>query len=169
MAENTCAAARLAIETRDFVGWRGLPEGCDPHAVFADLPALTDLPEKRLGEDYQSASFALLALPGYYRPQASFRAGELMLFDGANPDLHGGYERLRADLGTPTATYDWDYGLLHITDGEWVYPERGLTLFVNTDATRALHIALYHPASLTDYRARLRLHLGTTKKPLRRA
>lgn len=170
MASHDCATARRAIATRQFVSWQGLPAGCAARELFDDFPAdLTDRPVRPLGDAFRPAVFVLLALPGYYRPMASLRDGALVLVDGMNPELAGGAAPLLDDLGEPAAQLDWHYGTLPIAAGEWVYPARGITLFLNTTRDRALHIALYHATSLDDYTRSLRPHLRKEMRPLRRA
>ncbi len=166
MPDPSCPAVRKALETCDFRHWQGLPAACAAHDLFADLPTdLSDLPTRPLGDDFAAADFVLLDLPGYYRPMASFRAGKLVLFDGMNPELAGDFAALHADLGAPVARLDWYHGTLPIPAGEWVYPARGITLFVNTTADTALHIALYGATNLETYRSELRPHLRKRLTP----
>ena len=170
MRPDPCTSARTAIMMRDFVGWQGLPAECSGQELFDITPAdLEGRPGRLLGNDFDPAVFVLLSLEGYYRPMASFREGKLVLFDAMNPELRGGFDWLRSDLGEPAARMDWYYGTLAIAAGEWAYPERGITIFVNTEANRALHVALYYPASLEEYRNRLRPHLRKEPWPRQRS
>lgn len=168
MTQESWASIREAIETRNFVGWQGIPKGCTAQNLFDDVPDdLSDRPVRRLGDDVRSAKFVLLELEGYYRPMVSFREGQFILFDAMNPELAQGFAPLRDDLGEPAARLDWYYGTLEIPDGEWVFPERGITVFLNTTADKALHIALYRPTMLKKYRKRLRPVLRKRLRPMR--
>ena len=89
---------------------------------------------------------------------ANFRDGALILVDGMTPELDGGAGPLLADLGTPATRLDWDFGTLPISQGEWPYPERGITLFLNTTSDKVLHLALYAPT--------LDAYLGSLRPPL---
>ena len=170
MPSPDCAAIRQAIEGRQFVGWRGLPAGCAAGDLFDDFPTdLTDRPTRPLGDEFRPAVFVLLTLPGYYRPMASLRDGALVLVDGMNPELAGGVAPLLDDLGEPAARFDWHYGTLPIAAGEWVYPERGITVFLNTANNKALHIALYQATTLKDYQRTLRPHLRKEPRPMRQS
>jgi hypothetical protein len=162
------AAARRAIESRELVDWRGLPAGLAPHELFPDLPPdQSGWARRSLGAEFAPADFAVLELDGYYRPTVSSRDGIVVMFDGMNPELPGGLGPLSADLGRPAAMLDYSSGTLPVKAGEWPYPERGISLFVNTTAARLLHIALYAPTTLDDYERRLRPHLGKTRRPSR--
>jgi hypothetical protein len=66
----------------------------------------------------------------------------------ATPELEGGAAPLIADLGLPATRLDGDYGTLPIAQGEWPYPLRGVTLFLNTTSDKVLHLALYQPTTL---------------------
>ncbi|MDQ2807307.1 MAG: hypothetical protein M3Z04_10420 [Chloroflexota bacterium] len=166
MPPVSCTTARQALETRDFLDWQGLPDACTAHDLWADVPQdLSDLPRRLLGDKAEAAVFVLLDLPGYYRPLASFCAGKLVLFDGTNPELAGGFAPLRANLGEPVARLDWYHGTLPIPAGEWVYPARGITVFVNTTAEEILHIALYRSTSLATYCSSLRPNLRKRLNP----
>lgn len=160
MAGNELKIIRKAIEIRDFVGWSGLPSTCDPHDVFDDFPTdLSDRAERPLGDTFEPATFVVLDMGGYYRPTASIRDGSLVLFDGMTPELAGGTQRLLDALGPATARLDWYFGTLEVKGGEWVYPERGMTLFMNSTGDKALHIALYKSTDLKTYANTLRPHL----------
>jgi hypothetical protein len=169
MTIDACQAAARAIRERQFVGWRGLPGGCTPAALVPGLPdplpELADQPARRLGSDASSAAFVVLELPGWYRPMASFRGGSVVLVDGMTPELAGGAAPLLADLGAPAAKLDWDYGTLPIAHGEWPYPERGVTLFLNTTSDKVLHMALYVPTTLEVYLRTLRPPLAKRPAP----
>ena len=39
-----------------------------------------------------------------------------------------------------------------VDDGEWIYAARGITVFVNTDPDRVLHVALYAPTTAVRLR-----------------
>lgn len=164
-----CSVVGKKIADRDFVGWTGIPVECDAAALFGGLPAdLASRPRRNLGDELTPAMFWVLDLPGYYRPTASFVDGKLVLFDGMNPELGGGFAALRDDLGAPVARLDWERGTLPIAAGEWVYPARGITVFVDPEAPdTALHIAVYHATTLDAYRRRLRPHLGKQVRPRR--
>jgi hypothetical protein len=168
MTTDACQTAAHAIQVRNFVGWRGFATGCTPHALVPGLPDpmpdLGEQPSRRLGADASSAAFVLLDLPGWYRPMASFRAGELVLVDGMNPELDGGAAPLLAELGAPATKLDWSYGTLPIAQAEWPYPDRGITVFLNTTSDKVLHLALYQPTTLDVYLRSLRPPLA--KRPL---
>ena len=168
MIQNNCQSIRKSIETRNFLDWHGLPQECTAQQLFPNiLEDLTDRPVRPLGDDFSPAKFVLLELAGYYRAMASFREDQLILFDAMNPDLPGGFLPLHKELGEPATRLDWHYGTLSIPTGEWIYPERGITIFLNTTSDKALHIALYQPTTLLKYQRSLRPHLQKHVRPLR--
>jgi hypothetical protein len=160
----TCDDAKQAIEARRFVGWTGLPATCTAQEMFGILPD-AEYGHRRLGT--ATAGMRLLDLPGYYRPLVSVRDGVVVLFDGTNPELEGGWAALSADLGEPEAKEDFTHGTIERPGGEWIYAARGITVFVRSDTTVAVHVAVYAPTTVSDYLARLRPHLGKTPLPRR--
>lgn len=97
-----------------------------------------------------------------------FRGNDLLLADARRPALPGGVDGLLASLGSPEARLDSYLGTLEIEESEWVYADRGLTIFVNPSNRRLLRIAVYRPASLAEYREALRLNLKRVRLPLQR-
>lgn len=157
---------RDLIVSAQLVGWHGLPAACRPNDLFGELSNDTsEWAQRPLGEDYERAAFAVLDLPNYYRPTVSVRDGEVVLFDGMNPELAGGLCPLLEDLGLPETELDYSHGTLPVPRGEWVFPRRGVTLFLNATGESALHVALYQATSVEAYRRRLRPHLGKTLRP----
>jgi hypothetical protein len=151
------------IRRRDFIGWTGLPADLAPADLGADGDPESWAP-RRLGEAHEPARRRGLDLEGYRHPEVSVREGRVVLFDGAFPQLD--YDALIADLGDPEERLDYVHGFIHVGEGEWIYGARGITVFINTDATQLLHIAVYAPTTVAEYVAHLRPKLGSTPRPL---
>jgi hypothetical protein len=155
MKTSTCDDARQAIRSRRFVGWRGMPRGCVPEALF-DVAFDESWGLRKLGDDHDAARMRLLDITGYYRPLASVRDGEVVMFDGTNPELDGGWSALASDLGTPDATRDFVYSTVTMSGGERIHATRGITIFLNPENEMVLHVAVYAPTTVEDYEKRLR-------------
>jgi hypothetical protein len=153
---NPCESARSRIEARRFIGWTGLPAGCSPASMFGVDPD-EQWGELELGERFESARSRLLALSGYYRPMGFVRHGEVVLFDGMNPALDGGWPALRNDLGAPDATLDWVHGTVRMPAGELVHARRGITVLLNPENDVVIHVSVYVPTTVEEYVSRLRL------------
>ena len=166
MNAEICDRARAAILERNFTAWRGLPDDCGIAELFDKTqPDSAKMAARSLGDNFVRTAFAVLEVPGYYRPTVSIRDGRLVLFDAMNPELAGGFAPLHATLGEPDARLDWVYGSVPFPKGEWPYPARGITVFVNDTEDRALHVALYRATTLATYRAELRPHLAKQALP----
>jgi hypothetical protein len=94
-----------------------------------------------------------------------FSAEELILGDARHPELPGGLEKLLTALGPPQDRLESYLGTLAVENSEWVYPERGLTVFVNPANRRLLRIAVYQPVGLSEYLEKLRLNLKRVRLP----
>ena len=160
-ATSTCETARRAIENRRFVGWRGLPAGCTPDALFG-VAFDNTWGLRELGDAFAPARMHILELRGYYRPLATVRDTTVVMFDGMNPELEAGWDALSRDLGTPEAARDFEFGTIAMTGGERVHASRGITVFVNPENQFVLHIAVYAPTTVDDYVHQLRPSLKKT-------
>ena len=156
MPAMSCDAARRAIETHQFVGWHGLPAGCTPESLFG-IPYDDTWGMQSLGARFARARSRVLELAGYYRPMAYVRDGQVVLFDGMNPTLDGGWAPLSADLGPPEATFDWVLGTTPMPAGERVHAARGITIYLNPANDKVAFVSVYPPTTVDEYAQRLRL------------
>jgi hypothetical protein len=163
MPTDTCADARTAIEARRLAGWTGLPAGCQPDALFGVAldESWGQLP---LGAALEPTRSRLLELPGFYRPMARVRDGAVVMFEAGMPELADDLPALLASLGPPDDVADFVFRDVTMTGGERVFARRGVTLFVNPENQRVLHVALYSPTTVETYRARLRLDLSARRR-----
>jgi hypothetical protein len=64
---------------------------------------------------------------------------------------------LTGKLGPPAAKLDSYFGNASMPGGEWVYPQIGLTLFVEPDNRNPLRVALYPATTIEEYRKKFRI------------
>jgi hypothetical protein len=166
---HNCENARQTISSLDLRAWQGLPARCDWQAWTGPLPSdWREVYARPLGSSARPAHQLDAAVPGYQNPHLYFVDGEAVLFEAmVGPKLEA-FQELLQELGTPAAQLDWDFGTLPLPRSEYVYPARGITLFLNTDQDRALHISLYAPTTLEAYLERLRPRFGSQRRPLSR-
>lgn len=166
MTPSTCDTARRAIEARRFIGWQGLPPACTPDQLvgvaFDETWGL-----RKLGDRFEPTRMRLLELAGYYRPLVNVRDGAVVMVDGYNPELDGGWPALASDLGTPEASRDFVHGTTPMAAGEHIHAARGITVWVNPDNQFVVHVAVYAPTTVDDYLARLRPSLSKQPTPRR--
>lgn len=151
----TCDDARRAIEARRFIGFRGLPTGCTPDAVFG-LRIDESWGRLPLGSSADESGSRLIERAGYGGALAYERGGFVVAFDAMTPQLDGGWPALAADLGTPDATFDWVFGTVPMPGGERVYVRRGLTIFLNPENEVVVYLTAYAPTTVEEYARRLR-------------
>jgi hypothetical protein len=162
-----CVPLREAITARSFIGWRGFTDGCTPAILLDALPAdFSELAYWDLGSSFTRSQFVPLTLGGYDGARVSFQGGRAVLFNGA-PQSIGNLQALLDDLSEPAAKLNWYDGLLEMPSGEWAFPARGITLFLNSSFETLLHLALYDSTSLEDYTTRLRPDFRVRKIPRR--
>jgi hypothetical protein len=155
--------------TRDFRGWSGLQPRTTLHDIAAAFE-VDDVPQPALlGSELRQAGWVTVAADGF---PAGIRVWldemDVVLLEGEDPDLPGGLQPLLDELGEPEARLDSYLGTLPLEGSEWVYPTRGLALYVNPENMLLLRVAGYAPASLDEYERRLRLDLEMRRLPPRR-
>jgi hypothetical protein len=164
-----CENARQTISSLDLRAWQGLPTRCDWQVWTGPLPSdWREVYARPLGSSARPAHQLDVAVPGYQHPHLYFVAGEAVLFEALVGPALEAFPELLKELGTPAAQLDWDFGTLPLPRAEYVYPARGITLFLNTDQDRALHIGLYAPTTLEAYLEQLRPRFGSQRRPLAR-
>lgn len=165
----TCDAALLAIHFRDFREWRGLPMGCVWPGADEQRPAdprewwARPLRSKQEGTWTHSPE-----LQGYSKSAFTYLRRDMILFDGQNPEMPCTGSELVKALGEPAAKLDWDAGTLPLPGMEWVWPERGIALYLGGDTDHVAHVALFASTTLEDYqRGHLRLQEKKALRPMK--
>jgi hypothetical protein len=109
----------------------------------------------------------MLVVPGYDHPVRIWLDGpQALLLDVQYPTFSSEISVLLKELGEPEAKLDYVWGTLPIDGGEWVYPNRGLTLFMPANHLSVFHLAVFLRTTMQTYEENFGLHLG--KKPFPR-
>ena len=107
-------------------------------------------------------------MPGFAEPIRVWSdQGVLLLLDGEYPEPPGDWTALRAALGPPEAKLDYRWGVVKVAGGEWVYPARGLTIFLTPTLDNVVRVATFAPTPLAAYRQSLRPVSQLEERPLR--
>lgn len=153
---------------RDFRDWQGLPSKGTLTAVRQYFNNNSDdIGEAVLGQDF--CQFLVVQAAGYGSPVRvwfSPEDDEVVMLDAPSPELQPDSTSLLAALDEPAAKLDTYRGTLSIPGGEWVYPERGLALFVSGQDEKVFHLAVFGATTLADYVDNLRFSLR--KRRMRR-
>jgi hypothetical protein len=71
------------------------------------------------------------------------------------PRPAGGWDDLRAAIGTPDAKLAYWDDVVESKDGQWVYPACGLAVFTTLADTEIARVLAFPPTTIAIYRARL--------------
>jgi len=160
------STALEAFARGDLGDWRGLPSDLPVDEVLRLFDPIGGEGRAPLGSG--EAGYVLARGGVYSQPvRVWMDRGSAIVADVATPELVDLLPGLRAGLGAAEVALAYRWGTVPVESGEWVYTSRGLTLFVNTDATRLVHVAVYSPAAETDYEQRLRIDLAERHLPRR--
>ena len=154
-----------AFAKRDFINFRGLPKFCSLTDVMKHFPKLKNgCGQARLGQN--KATFVMVAAEGFCKPIRLWLSGtQVLVLDVAVPELGHELPRLLAMLGQPMTKLDCYLGLLPYEEAEWVYPERGVTIFVNPESQRLHRIAVFRATTMEIYKAKFRVNLRMRRYP----
>lgn len=156
-----CGQTIHQLRARDFRSWRGLDERCTPDAFAAALGREGSNEGMRpLGSEAVEVTWWPAPCPGYGEPlEVQLAEGRVVRIDGLRPSLDGGLPALLAALGEPAAKLAYHDNVVPIPDGEWVWPGRGLALYLSADHRFVRRVALFHATDLDRYLRRLRPNL----------
>lgn len=165
-SDTSCESAIRIFAAREFGKWTGLPASCTLDAVTQHMPLLNEgVGLARLGRTKRQ--FRMLVAQGYEHPVRVWLDGpRVLMLDVQTPKFSSDVAVVLNELGEPEAKLDYMWGTLPIAEGEWVYSQRGLSLFVAPAGVAIFHLAAFSPATLDGYVENYRLHLG--KKPFPR-
>ena len=161
-----CVEAIDLFTRRDLAAWRGWPAACSVHALLDEISSsLLPLDDAPLGESRTptpafrvtamlpargGGSKQLLELLVYWRGERLVRVD---LDD--EPLVGGSVADLLAALGAPAARLPYQrWGYVH-AHGQWVWPARGLAVYVDASDRRIVHAAIFSPTDLATYQREL--------------
>lgn len=146
----------------DLTEWRGLPE-----CTLAELAEVFTVSPTRvagvLGEEHRALEWLTVSGQGFPDSIMAWLDGErVVTLDARIMQPLVEWQALKTALGAPTATLDGYIAGVLMKDSEWVYPERGLTLFVDPDpeGQALFHLTVYPKTTLSEYRQRYRFIAG---------
>ena len=163
----SCASALQNFAARDFARWNGLPESCSLAEVTQQFSLMNDGHGlARLGKIKRE--FRMLVVDDYDHPVRVWSdESRVLMLDVEYPSLLSGVADLLNHLGEPQAKFDYDWHMMRIEKSEWVYADRGLTLFLSSDDSRIFHLAVFPRTTMQGYEENFRLHLGERRFPAR--
>jgi hypothetical protein len=141
---------------RNLKQWNGLISGCQESTLQTWLPFNPGEGRTHLGAELVTYRFRLLSSPG-------FGAGVRFYFDQNLLALMGteywSFDRqecvkLVQQLGEPAYRLDLYWRNLQVEAGEFVYPDRGVSLGIIPDTQLIVSVAVYPPCTLNDYKAK---------------
>jgi len=163
-SKDGCLDALRMIRTRDFRAWQGLPADCTPERLAKDLPRATpNEGQRQLGTAPVDVTWWPAQLDGYREPlEVQIAKGRVVRIDGERPELTGGLEAHLGALGEPAGKLSYYADTVKLPDGEWVWPARGIAIYLNADHRFVNRVALFHatdlPAYVRDLQPNLRVY-----------
>ena len=164
---SDCRAALATLEEEGPAFWRGLPPGCTPDELAPAIenldpsPAMADLGLRKAF--HRTGTLVASGAPVQVWTTTD-EAEVLMLAFDAPPFLSTG-AAARERLGEPEARLDNARGPARLEGSEWVYPARGLVVFVDPDTDDVWRAALFRACTPADYEEEFRVHMLERRLP----
>lgn len=150
---DDCRTAWQTITEKAFQRWEGLPESCT-YSDFDDAFERQRESHARgtLGRAKIRTNFRRHVADGYSEPlKVWFRDDDVVAIEVSYPDLPYPDEELLNLLGEPATRFDYHLDVLPISGGSWVYPDRGLALFLDAANEKVMRLSLFTRCSLEEY------------------
>jgi hypothetical protein len=152
---------------RDLRGFIGLADA----TTLDDVATVFDLDRSWhgqgvLGSARHRTDWFSAAEAGFGRGIRVWTQGEIVVqIDATNVDLIEPLSSLLGAFGEPEAKLNSFQGTFEVESNEYVYPRRGLTLYVDHAIGMPLRIAAFAPCGLEHYQYDLRLDLRQKRMP----
>jgi hypothetical protein len=163
---SSASDAIARLRDGDLASWNGLPPGSRPAdlepAVDApgDAPAMAGLGLRKALVRYGGLTGTDVEAEVWVSPES----GEVWLVAIDDPPFAGPPERVLGQLGAPALRLDNALGSVPLAGSEWVYPDRGLTVFADEEDGRVWRVALFTPCRPEEYEERYRVFLGQRRR-----
>jgi hypothetical protein len=165
--KDSCGDAVRMIRARDFREWHGLPADCTPDLLARELArASASEGHRQLGSDAVDVIWWTAQVAGYSAPlEVQVARSAVVRIDGERPQLAGGLEAHLVALAAPAGKLPYHADVVKIADGEWVWPERGIAIYLNPDHRFVNRIALFRGTDLPTYQRELEPNLRVYEEP----
>ena len=167
--DPTCDQAIRAIEARDFRAWHGLPATCTPDVLAQALHRQgTGAGARQIGSRGRAIRFWPAKVDGYSWPwEVSVDGDVVARLDTKRTQPADGLAAHLAALGEPAAKRPYYNDTVEIPDGQWVWPDRGLALYLSSDHRFVLGVGLFAATDLATYQRELEPRGRMIEEPLR--
>ncbi|MBW4612992.1 MAG: hypothetical protein KME21_06855 [Desmonostoc vinosum HA7617-LM4] len=168
----SCQEALTLFANKDFSKWQGIPSQCQTNDVFSLYkPINEESVTGKLGSEYTPTFYKACRVENYDEPvKVWFKENAIVKIEVKYPQLSAQqYQAIVKALGEPTEKLDYYFSNFLISQGNWVYAEQGISLFLNTDGTNLIKLSVYYPTSMDDYKKRIRPPFSPAREfPLRK-
>lgn len=170
-SNNTCQRTLILFANKEFTQWNGIPSECSVSDIFSIFkPNMEDFAVGTLGSEYIRTPYKVCSVDNYAEPiQVWFREDEIVKIEAQYVNLSSDqFKAILQFFGEPVEKFDYYLGNALVSKAEWVFPERGISLFFNGDRTGLVKLSVYHSTSLDKYRRRIRVQPSPAREfPLR--
>lgn len=137
---------------KDFLNWKVWDSDCVACCLEDFFTRQSEFVSGFAGNDHSPAQFAYYKTENYLQPvRIWYRSGKFLRLDAEYPDIDLHSADLFAGLNPAISKMDYSFGITTIHNGEWVYPDLGVSLFFNGDHNRIIKVTIFLPVGLDRY------------------
>lgn len=150
---NACQETWNTIAARDYRQWNGLPPECGYSKLDGAFKRLrNEYGQGTLGRSNNPALFRMHIAEAYSQGLKVWFADEhIRLVEIEFPALPYPLHELLQQIGEPETKLDYHLDIMPVPSGAWIYPARGLALYLDAGHANVMRLGLFPPCSIDEY------------------
>lgn len=148
--DGDCKKAIEIIENKSFEIWAGLPDNCKLDDLLPLFKSYSDsIGTGKIGANHEKCSYKMATLNSFNQQlRVWFKGKDIVKIDIKYPKIE---TKLFNQLGNPDGKLDFFLQNFKMTNAEWVYASKGISVIQNSDCTQIIEIVLFKPMSFEQY------------------
>lgn len=149
--QTPCESAVQHLLDKDFANWQGWPEACTISDLRKSGTIQPDSVSWFMGQEIRQAYWSMLKQEVYEMGvRVWFVEDKVLKVQVEYPGIKDTPHDLIKGWGAPNKA-DYYEGIMFVEGGEWIFPERGITLRVSAEESMVTEVILYPPTTLKLY------------------
>jgi hypothetical protein len=137
---------------KDFSNWKVWNSDCIACCLEDFFICQTETISGYAGSEYVPAQFAYYKAKNYQQPvRIWYRSGKFLKLDAEFPDIDLLFPDQFKGLDHAVTKMDYSFGGTTIRNGEWIYPDQGISFFFNGDHNRIIKVMVFLPVNIDIY------------------
>ena len=151
---DKCNETLSSFADKKFDDWQGLAKECTLEKIASFFQLFKEATGSgTLGRKYIRTFFKMYIANNYEKHiKVWFRDNKIIKIEASFPEIPNGHELLVKKYGEPTARLDFYLDIMLVKEGEWVYADKGISLFFSSKKEKLIKLHVYSPTSIENYK-----------------